>query len=74
MERWQKKSEFQSNFDQNKIQSLLQTLEDIETNGADQVKINNVVKEISNISIMAGINTNISKKTTKNKSPPPKNK
>ena len=67
-----KKSEFQSNFDQNKIQSLLQTLEDIETNGADQVKINNVVKEISNISIMAGINTNISKKTTKNKSPPQK--
>ena len=37
---------------------------------ADQTKINNVVKEISNISIMAGINTNISKKVTNKKGPP----
>ena len=64
-----KKGEFQSNFDQNKIQNLIQTLEAIDTNGADQLKINNVVKDISNVSIMAGINTNISKKATNNKRP-----
>ena len=66
----EKKTEFQSNFDQNKIQSLLQMLDDIDISNADQTKINNVVKEISNISIMAGINTNISKKVTNKKGPP----
>ena len=65
----EKKTEFQSNFDQSKIQSLLQILDDIDLNCADQTKINDIAKEISNVSIIAGINTNISKKVANNKGP-----
>ena len=57
-----KKQEFQSNFDQNKISDFLQILETIDTKNTDQTEINNIVKEISNISINAGIKANISKK------------
>ena len=55
----EKKSEFQSNFDQNKINDLYQILDNIDANSTNQTKINEVVKQISNISITAGINTNI---------------
>ena len=65
----EKKSEFQSNFDQNKINDLYQTLDNIEINSINQTKIDEVVKQISNISITAGKNTNMSKKITNNKSP-----
>ena len=64
-----KKQEFQSNFDQNKISDFLQILETIDTKNTDQTEINNIVKEISNISINAGIKTNISKKITGNAAP-----
>ena len=57
-----KKLEFQSNFDQDKIYDFLQILETIDTKNTGQTEINNLVKEISNISVNAGIKTNISKK------------
>ena len=65
----ERKSDFQANFDQNKINDLFQMLDNIETNNTNQTKINNVVKEISNVSITAGINANISKIHTNNRSP-----
>ena len=65
--------EFQSNFDPNKIDNLYLILENIEINGTDQSEINSVVKDISNVSITAGININISKKST-NSTGPKKNK
>ena len=46
-----KKQEFQSNFDQNKIYDFLQILETIDTKNTGQTEINNLVKEISNISV-----------------------
>ena len=64
-----KKQEFQSNFDQNKIYDFFQILETIDTKNTGQTEINNLVKEISNISINAGIKTNISKKNTGNAAP-----
>ena len=65
-----KKIEFQSYFDQNKINELSQILDTIERNSTDQTQINNVVKDITNVSITAGINTNMSKKPPNNKGPP----
>ena len=61
-----KMKEFQQSFDQNKINDYFQILESIEKNNTDQSEINNVVKEISKISINAGINTNMSKTFTDN--------
>ena len=55
----EKKLEFQTNFDQNKINNLFQTLASIETNTTNQTEMNDLVKEISNVSIMAGINAKI---------------
>ena len=66
---YNKKQEFQSNFDQNKIYDFLQILETLDTQNTDQTEINNIVKEISNISINAGIKTNISKKSKSNAAP-----
>ena len=61
--------EFQSNFDQNKINNLFQTLDTLELNGANLLDIDNVVKETVNICTTAGINTNLSKKTIKSTGP-----
>ena len=61
-----KQPDFKLNFDQNKINDLFQILQTMETNVADQSEINNLVKDISNISVKAGINANISKTITNN--------
>jgi len=42
----------------------------MEENTTNQAEINNITKEICNVSITAGINTNISKKYTNNTNPP----
>ena len=54
--------DFQTNFNQTKINNLLQILEYIEINGSDLQEIDKIVDETANISISAGINTNMSKK------------
>ena len=54
-----KMTEFQSNFDQNKINDLWQLLDNIEGNTTNQAEINNIVKEVSNVGITARINANI---------------
>ena len=51
--------EFQLNFDQNKINDLCQALDTINLNGTTLLEINNVVNETVNVSITAGINTNL---------------
>ena len=56
-----KKSDFQSNFDQDKIDELRQLLITFETIGTNQTELDNTVKEISSISTTSGINTGISK-------------
>ena len=60
----EKLPEFQVNFDQNKINDLCQALDTIALNGTTLLEINNVVNETVNVSITAGINTNLSKKAT----------
>ena len=60
----EKMPEFQTNFNQTKINNLFQILEYIETNGSDLQEIDKIVDETANISISAGINTNMSKKPT----------
>ena len=66
--KWGKMPEFQSNFDQNKINDLCQALDTIALNGTTLLEINNVVNETVNVSITAGINTNLSKKNYKHRS------
>ena len=61
--------EFQNNFDQTKINNLCQMLEFIEINGSDLQEINKIVDETANLSISAGINSNMSKKTTSETKP-----
>ena len=51
--------EFQTHFDQTKIDNLSQMLEYIELNGSDLQEINKIVDETANLSISAGINTNM---------------
>merc|ERR1711954_302258 len=60
----EKLPEFHVNFDQNKINDLCQASDTINLNGTTLLEINNVVNETVNVSITAGINTNLSKKTT----------
>ena len=60
----EKMPKFQTNFNQTKINNLFQILEYIETNGSDLQEIDKIVDETANISISAGINTNMSKKPT----------
>ena len=55
----EKMPEFQANFDQSKINELYQALDTIDLNGTTLVEINNVVNETVNLSITAGINTNL---------------
>merc|ERR1712240_899906 len=56
-----KKAEFQSNFDQNKINELRQLLATFQTNGTNQTELDATVKEISSLSTTSGLNTGISK-------------
>ena len=65
----EKMPEFQNNFDQTKINNLCQMLEHIEINGSDLQEINKIVDETANVSISAGINSNMSKKPTSETKP-----
>ena len=65
----EKMPEFQANFDQTKIDSLSQMLEYIESNGTDLQEINKIVDETANVSISAGINSNLTKKPSSKKHP-----
>ena len=60
----EKLPEFQANFDQNKIIDLSQTLDSINLSNLTLSDLDNVVKETVEVSITAGINTNLSKKIT----------
>ena len=67
-----KKRDFQSNFDQDKIYELCQFLTSLETIGTNQIELDNTVKKKSSISTASGINTGISKQAKKSGNSPKK--
>ena len=65
-----RKSDFQSKFNLNEIEVVNQLLDTLVDNNTNQNVVDDIVKKISDIPILAGIETGMSKQATSNNTTP----